>query len=41
MKKQIIKDPFFNTYSLGGNVERRGDEIKKENLNILGSIKFL
>ena len=32
MKKQIIKDPFYNTYSLGGNVERKGDEINKEDL---------
>ena len=27
--KRIIKDPTFNIYRNGGNVERRGDEIKK------------
>jgi hypothetical protein len=37
MKKQIIKDPTFTYYSKGGNVERVGKEIKKEDLKKLAS----
>ena len=35
--KGEIKDPTFNIYRNGGNVERRGNEINKEQLEELAS----
>ncbi len=32
MKTKIIKDPTFNIYKDGGNVETKGKEIKKDEL---------
>ena len=32
---KIIKDPTYNIYKKGGNVERKGDEITKEDLKKL------
>ena len=38
MSKQI-KDPTYDTYKFGGNVERKGDEITKEDLKKLADAK--
>ena len=35
MKTKIIKDPTFNIYKDGGNVETKGKEIKKDDLKKL------
>ena len=32
MRTSIIKDPTYSVYSKGGNVERRGKEVTKEEL---------
>ena len=37
--KRIIKDPTFNIYRNGGNVERRGDEIKRDGIMKLADIE--
>ena len=37
MKKQIIKDPTYNIYSKGGNVETRKNRLTKEDLKLLAS----
>ena len=37
MKKQIIKDPTYNIYSKGGNVETRKNRLTKEDLELLAS----
>ena len=36
---KIIKDPTYNIYKRGGNVERKGDEITKEDLKKLADAK--
>ena len=37
--KRIIKDPTFNIYKNGGNVERRGNEITKDGIMKLADIE--
>ena len=37
--KRIIKDPTFNIYKSGGNVERRGNEITKDGIMKLADIE--
>jgi hypothetical protein len=37
--KRIIKDPTFNIYRNGGNVERRGNEITKDGIMKLADIE--
>ena len=37
MKKQIIKDPTYNIYSKGGNVETRKNRLTKKDLELLAS----
>ena len=37
--KRIIKDPTFNIYKNGGNVERRGEEITKDGIMKLADIE--
>ena len=37
--KRIIKDPTYNVYSQGGNVERAGKEITKDKLMKLADIE--
>ena len=37
--KRIIKDPTFNIYKNGGNVERRGKEITKDGIMKLADIE--
>ena len=32
MKTKMIKDPMFNIYAKGGNVENRNKELKKDDL---------
>ena len=36
---KIIKDPTYDVYKFGGNVERKGDEITKEDLKKLADAK--
>ena len=36
---KIIKDPTYNIYKRGGNVERKGDEITKDDLKKLADAK--
>ena len=39
ISNKIIKDPTYNIYKRGGNVERKGDEITKDDLKKLAEAK--